>query len=393
MNLFASAPLSRQTQEGAKATTSLIPLIVGAGLLSFVVSYSMHLANVRMHQEGIASFEIGLSVALQGLGIFLFAQIAGAAAARLGVRTVMVVGAALCCASMLMMHKLNTFVEWAAVRLILAPGIALLLTGSEFLVLRRCKEKNRIPIISAYATSVAAGTILGSYLLAVVGAASSAPFTIGAVLFCMAAIPAILWSREPTRDQIEVTQSVFATIRLVPLAFLAAFLFGVLDNGVLSLLAVFGVRSGYDVASAASLVAAAGIGAVAIQYPLARLCGRKGSLFALRFSAVAAVGGLALLPFGLASPAIAWANALVVGGLIEGLYTLALIHLAQRFGGSQLSSANACFISVCALGEVVGPAFTGISMDYLGPTGLILAGVLALSAFVIAIDSRKVLFA
>lgn len=362
---------------------SLIPLVIGAALLSFVVSYSMHLANLRMHAAAISSFQIGLSVALQGFGIFIFAQLASRSAPVIGIRGGMIVGASLCAAAMLLMDTPDTFASWAAIRIMLALGIAFLLSGSEFLVLRRCQGHDQIRIVSIYATAVAFGTTAGSFILSFLGTQTYTPFAVGAALFCLAAAPGVLWARAPERDKIDVQVSAARTVRLIPLALGAAFVFGVLDNGVLSMLPVYALQAGYDDGNALGLGLVAAAGAVAVQYPLMHFIGYKGSQFAHRFCAMAAIGTLVLLPLVLGSKAAAWLLAFAAGGFIESLYTLALIQLAQRFRNASLSSANASFISVCALGEVVGPAVTGLSMDVFGSSGMMLSAILVLATFVI----------
>jgi fucose permease len=105
---------------------------------------------------------------------------------------------------------------------------------------------------------------------------------------------------------------------------------------------------------------------------------------------MAAIGTLVLLPLVLGSKAAAWLLAFAAGGFIESLYTLALIQLAQRFRNASLSSANASFISVCALGEVVGPAVTGLSMDVFGSSGMMLSAILVLATFVIFAGTKRI---
>lgn len=173
-----------------------------------------------------------------------------------------------------------------------------------------------------------------------------------------------------------------------PLPFAAALLYGAMDTGLLSMLSVYGVQSGLSAENALALAMAAAAGAIVIQYPLGRLVDRKGARYCLRSCATAAILLLALLPFLVAQPALASLAAFGIGGIIEGFYTIGLIYLALRYRGAQLSAANGCFISCCALGEVAGPAITGGSMDMAGPHGLVLAGILVLAVFALAINKN-----
>jgi len=49
---------------------------------------------------------------------------------------------------------------------------------------------------------------------------------------------------------------------------------------------------------------------------------------------------------------------------------------------------NACFISVCSLGEVAGPVATGISMQYLGANGLVLTLLAVFTIYVLGMLNR-----
>ena len=98
------------------------------------------------------------------------------------------------------------------------------------------------------------------------------------------------------------------------------------------------------------------------------------------------VAGMIALPFAITFPILAYAVVLVWGGITGGLYTIGLTHLGSRFRGIDLASANAMFVTMYALGMIVGPAIGGVSMQKAGPAGLawFLAVVFAAYAVVAA---------
>jgi predicted MFS family arabinose efflux permease len=126
---------------------------------------------------------------------------------------------------------------------------------------------------------------------------------------------------------------------------------------------------------------AAFAGIVAFQIPAGLLCLRIAPLPLLRCTvlalivcvmAIAAVADLAG-PRGVA--------VFVLGGLIDLVYTVGLITLANSVARDRLAIANACFVSFCGLGEVAGPAVTGPALAAFGLGGAIGVVLLLLAAY------------
>jgi hypothetical protein len=83
------------------------------------------------------------------------------------------------------------------------------------------------------------------------------------------------------------------------------------------------------------------------------------------------------------------AIALMLGGLLEGLYTIGLICIAKYCRGVDIAAANGCFVSVCGLGEFVGPLVTGTSIHYFGPSGFVIGLAIALCLYVVVVANLK----
>src|SRR5581483_7313623 len=74
---------------------------------------------------------------------------------------------------------------------------------------------------------------------------------------------------------------------------------------------------------------------------------------------------LALLPNIMALHTAALGVSFLLGGFLEGFYTVGLICIARNCRSIGISSANGAFVSMCGLGEFVGPLTTGTSIHYL----------------------------
>src|SRR5262249_17055503 len=174
----------------------------------------------------------------------------------------------------------------------------------------------------------------------------------------------------------------------MPAVFAAAFIFGMADNGGLSLLPIYGGLNGYDASSAANLAGFAAPCATLLQFPIGWVAAKRGTMPLFVSLAVCSLCLLASLPIVIGGKPAAFAVAAGLGALIEGLYTVALVGLSRDRRVQNLSALNACFISVCALGEVAGPAVSGISMEHFGPNGFIVALMSVFALYVLGLVNR-----
>ena len=92
-----------------------------------------------------------------------------------------------------------------------------------------------------------------------------------------------------------------------------------------------------------------------------------------------------LLPKTMSIHAAALSVAFVLGGLLEGFYTVGLICIAKQCRSVGISSANGCFISFCGFGEFIGPLTTGTSIQYLGTHGFVVGLTVLLACYIVTI--------
>src|SRR5205085_12678398 len=79
-----------------------------------------------------------------------------------------------------------------------------------------------------------------------------------------------------------------------------------------------------------------------------------------------------------------------LGGVFEGMYTVAFISISRDRRAQSLSSLNALFVAACALGEVVGPVGSGVSMRYLGPNGIVVVLCISVASYVLVMLNRLI---
>jgi len=383
----ASARDSASDEAGGRS--AIIAFILAAALVGFATNLSMHLLNLRMQHLGISGFWIGVSVAVQALGIILAAPVTKHVISRVGVRHTILLGALLSSTALLAFNLATGFLAWSLMRFIFATGLALLFTASESLIISRANAANRGRVVGWYATALATGTTAGPLLVTVVGIHGAAPLVWGALLFWLATAPILACLKRGEELSPVVRSSTLATLRFVPIAFVSAFVFGVVDNGGLAMLSVYSVLVGYDYTSAVVLAVFATVGAIVLQIPLGYSANTRDPRLLLLMCGLVSLCLLALLPNIMSIKPLAFATAFGLGGFLEGLYTLGLICIAKYYRGFGISSANGCFVSMCGFGELIGPLATGASMEYLGAQGFVLGLSVILAVYVILVVSVK----
>jgi predicted MFS family arabinose efflux permease len=362
---------------------SIAAFISAAALVGFATNLSMHLLNLRMQHLGLSELAIGVSVAIQALGIVVVAPVTKHVIARCGVRQTLIIGALLCAATLTAFGFIHQLYIWDGMRFVFATGLALLFTSSESLVISRAGAANRGRLVGWYATALATGTTAGPLLIAVIGVQGLAPLLWSAAIFGAATTPMIAFLKHGEQLAPVVRKSTFATLRFAPVAFLSAFVFGALDNGGMSMLSVYSVLTGYDYVSAVTIAVFATIGGIVLQIPLGIIASRNEPRMILLYCGLGLVNLLTLLPNVMAVKPAAFAVTFCFGGLLEGLYTVSLICLTKYYRGIGISSANGCFVAMCGFGELVGPLATGTSMNYLGPGGFVVGLTTTLAVYCI----------
>jgi len=367
----------------------VVVFILAAALVAFATNLSMHLLNLRMQRLGISEFHIGLSVAAQALGIVLVAPLAKYVISALGIRRTFIVGAFIASSALVVFSQLSEAWLLSGLRMIFATGVALLFVVSESLVVTRADAANRGQIIGWYATALGIGTTAGPAFITIIGVEGLEPLLWGAFFFWLTVTPIFAYVSKGQRLAPVVRNSTFAAIRLMPIAFVTAFVFGIVDNGGLSMLSVYSTLKGYDYSQAAMLAAIATMGGVALQIPLGYAANTREPRMVLLMCGVGAILLLTLLPDMMGIHVAALAVAFLLGGLLEGFYTVGLICIAKECRTIGIASANGCFISFCGFGELVGPLTTGTSIQYFGSNGFVVGLTALLACYIVMITFAK----
>ncbi len=372
-------------------TRNLIAAFSAMSIFGFAFGMTYPLLSLILEDRGVDSSLIGLNASMAPIGVLLSSGIIPIAARKFGSRNVAIAAAALT-AGLIIGYKIFDRLDvWFVLRLLQGVSISVLFVLSESWIVKYSDGAKRGRVVAVYAAILSASFGAGPALVSVIGIHGWMPFVLGAAVIVAGIIPLFMVEDEiqPAPHEKD-TASVLAFIPKAPILLLSVFMFAVFDAATLSLLAVYGVKSGLDVATAANALTALIIGNVVFQLPIGYLADIFPKRTILTTCAAATCALCLVLPLTMGS-AWMWPTLMVMGAAGYGMYTVALASLGDRFSGQELITGNSAFASMWGGGALVGAIIGGWGMDAFGPDGLlyVLAAAFAVYLAAMAIRTAK----
>ncbi|MGQ2949834.1 MAG: MFS transporter [Agrobacterium sp.] len=370
---------------------SLIAAISAISAVGVAIGLGLPLLSIILEKRGISSTMIGVNSAMAGVAAMMAAPLTSKIAHDFGVARAMLFAVVISAVSAFGFYFADAFWMWFPLRIVFHGATTTLFILSEYWINMTAPPKKRGMVLGIYATGLAVGFAVGPLLFSVVGSEGILPFIVGAAIILLAAIP-IFMARGESPELDERPNHHFARyVWLVPMASAAAFVFGSVQAGGLSLFPIYATREGFNESQAALLLTVMGIGNMVFQIPIGLLSDRmKDRRTMLALMAFAGVCGTLALPLLVDSWILVAALLLFWGGLVSGMYTVGLTHLGSRLKGADLVSANAAFIFCYAMGTIAGPQAVGISMDVAGTDGFAWALAVFFGLYVVLYGFRFV---
>ena len=366
----------------AQRRWSLAAAIAAIAVFGMGIGFSVPLFSLVLEARGTDAGITGLNAAAGYLGVIFGPLWTPRLVRRFGIRTLLLACLGLDIVFFLAMKPLDGLGSWFALRLLLGIVGSSLFAATEAWISLLAGDESRGRIIGLYWAALAAGFGLGPLLLALTGIEGWIPFLAGAGVTALAALPLIGIGQLARDLGREPAGSALAIFVKAPFIVLAAGLYGLFEAAALTLLPVWGVRSGLGLAPAAALLTAIGAGTIALQLPIGLLSDKMARLSVLRLCALAGLAGAIGVAFAARAGTVAiFAAVLLWGGLAAGIYPVALAMAGARFRGAEMISANAALIIAYGLGSLLGPSLGGIAMDLWNPDGLLAAFALLFAAF------------
>jgi predicted MFS family arabinose efflux permease len=318
---------------------NVVAAIAAIAVFGFALGQMFPLLSLILEARGYPDDVIGLNAAMSPAGILLSSTIIPPLARRFGARNV-ALWAAFASALLLLGYKVFPSIgAWFVLRLVHGVMISTLFVLSEVWIVRYAAGRHRGKVVAIYASVLAGSFAAGPALIAWIGIEGWLPFLIGAGVLIAAMAPLSL-VRENRQDiHGSEKQSLLKFAPKAPFLLAAVAVFATFDAASLSLLPVYGIRIGLDVAAAAAIL-------------------------------TVVTGVLCLVMPASMGTAWMWPLLLVLGAAGYGVYTVALADLGDRFSGDELVQGSAAFATMWGAGALFGALAGGWTMAAFGPHAL-----------------------
>ena len=362
-------------------------LLIGIEALLFGYSYPFF--SLALESKGIATWLIGLNASLAGAGILIFGPFLPALIDRLGLKLLVAAQFALSFLSFAAILAFDHLAVWFVARFVMGTCFSALWTTTEIWLNGVVDDRNRGRIVGASGTLYAACQFVGPLMLSATGSSGSLPL-IAAMAPLAVGVAVALSIRSAVGETDEEETGSAATLRtalgLAGALIAAAFLTGVGETAMQSLLPLYGLAHGLSEAAASRLVAVFSLGEAILVAVLGWMADRYGRRLTLIGCAAIAVVSTLALPFVMGRGFILEPVLFIAGGTVSGLYTLGIVLIGQDFRGQRLAVVSTGFAMAYSAGSVVGATPIGYLIDLFGVEALPLTvalGFLALMAFLI----------
>jgi MFS family permease len=198
----------------------------------------------------------------------------------------------------------------------------------------------------------------------------------------LSALPLLLVLEHSPRLSGERSGGLLGYFRSAPTAMLLCALYAAADGMLLSFLPLYGQDVGLDEPHALYLIMSFGIGGIVGQLPIGWLADHVDRMLLATISALLVVVTCAAMPLVISFYPWNLLYMLLLGAVLGGIYTIALVVIGERFKGADLAAASALFGVMWGAGTVLGPQLGGVAYDLFPPHGVPLTlAVLTLMIF------------
>jgi MFS family permease len=352
---------------------NLIAVTAAMAATSLIYGLSVPLLSLILRDRGVGGVLIGSQAAIQSVAILLVSPFLPRFMSKIGPAVLMLGAILVSLVAFLLLAVFPGMLAWFALRFAIGAAGSVLWVCGEAWINQIAEDSSRGRVVAIYSMAVSAGFALGPAVLSLTGTRGLSPFIVSGAVMLLSALPLLMVLRDSPRLTGERTGALLGYFRLAPVAMLLCALFAAADGILISFLPLYGKDVGLSEAQALHLIMFFGIGGIAGQIPIGWLADHVDRML------LATVCTFLTLVTTLAMPLVIsiqpW-NLLymfVLGAVLAGVYTIALVIIGEQFTGADLAAASALFGVMWGAGTVVGPQLGGLAYDQFPPHGVPLA--------------------
>ena len=355
--------IRRQISEATTAP-GMVMISLSAIPLGAAIGGYLPLISLWMETFDISFQRIGIVCGAAALGVVSSAYFAPKLAAKYGYIVTINVGLIVAAIMTIAFRFTDNFGLWLVFRFVGGLGLGLHWVLTEAWLANIVAEKYRTRVMAIYATAISIGFAVGPVVIWLFGALSIIPFVIMGGLLILAAIPVLKLKGLEPKDNQTHSASPLILIKRAPTVASACVVVGSVDLALISLLPAMITRTPEAAPILALIIVPAmALGATVLQYPIAILADKYGLRKVGVITVCAGLIFASLIPFFLGSILVTLIFGFLAAGLVYALYSIGLAMLSRRFSGAEIVAANAGFVILFELSNLMGPWVAGFLLD------------------------------
>ncbi len=349
---------------------NLVAVSAAMAVTALIYGLSLPLLSLVMDARGISGTLIGLSTAVQSVGIVLLAPFLPGYMSRTGPAVPMLGAILVSLVAFLLLPLFTSIGSWLVLRFVIGAAGGVLWVCGDAWVNEVATERIRGRVVAIYGVAVAGGFSLGPLLLSVTGTEGVAPFLVSSAIILLSALPLLPVIRIAPSMHGDRVGGLHRYFALAPVAMLMCLVYAISEAILLTFLPLYGIEQGLTEGQALYLIVLMGIGGMLGQLPIGWLADHMDRLtlasLNILFVAVAAIA----IPTVITIPAWNLVLMLFLGAAATGVYTIGLVMIGERFKGADLAAASALFGLLFGAGSILGPPVGGVAMEFLPTHGM-----------------------
>jgi MFS family permease len=371
--VYEEPQLNEASLSPADRRRNLIAVTAAMTATSLIYGLSVPLLSLILEDRGVGGTLIGTQAAVQSTAILLISPFLPRFMSKIGPAILMLGAILVSLVAFLLLAFFPSMFAWFALRFVIGAAGSVLWVCGEAWINQIAEDATRGRIIAIYSMAVAAGFALGPAVLSLTGSHGLTPFLVSGGVMLLSALPLLSVLGSAPRLSGDRSGSLLEYFRLAPVAMLLCALFAAADGMLISFLPLYGKDLGLSEARALYLIVFFGIGGIVGQIPIGWLADHTDRMllasvctFLVVVTSLAMPSVISLQPWNLL-------YMLILGAVLSGVYTIALIIIGQQFKGADLAAASALFGVMWGAGTVVGPQLGGLAYEYFPPHGIPIA--------------------
>ena len=358
--------IPRIRQQLGEATTAPGMVMISLSAVALGAAFGGYLPLISLWMEtfNISFQKIGIVCGASAVGVVSSGYYAPKLAARYGYIATINVGLVVAAIMTVAFRFTDNYGLWLALRFVSGLGLGLHWVLTEAWLANIVTEKYRTRVMAIYATAISIGFAVGPMVIWLFGALSIIPFIIMGALLILAALPILRLKGHEPKDSQTRSASPLILIKKAPTVASACIVVGSVDLALISLLPAMITRTPEAAPILALIIVPAmAIGATILQYPIAIIADKHGLRKVGVITVCAGLIFASLIPFFLGSVLLTLLFGFFAAGLVYALYSIGLAMLSRRFSGAEIVAANAGFVILFELSNLMGPWLAGFLLD------------------------------